>query len=52
MIVKRHLATNAKEHLLVQNTRGETHLVLWFDLKPGTEITVLLPQPKAKRWDY
>ena len=52
MIVKRHLATNAKGHLLMQNAIGEAHLVLWFDLKPGAEITMLLPQPKAKRWEY
>ena len=46
------IQTNAKEHLLVRNTRGEAHLVLWFDLKPGAEINVVLPQPKAKRWEY
>jgi len=46
------IKTNAREHLLVRNTCGEVHLVLWFDLKPDAEISVVLPHPKAKRWDY
>ena len=46
------IMTNAREHLLVRHNCGEAHLVLWFDLKPGAEISVVLPQPKAKRWEY
>ena len=46
------IKTNAKQHLLVRNTRREAHLVLWFDLKPGAEISVVIPRPKAKRWEY
>ncbi|MEI8042820.1 MAG: hypothetical protein WCL11_15520 [Verrucomicrobiota bacterium] len=46
------IRTNAREHLLVRNNCGEAHLVLWFDLKPGAEISVVLPKPKAKRWEY
>lgn len=34
------LTTNAKEWLIARNTDGETHLALFFDLKPGVEIEV------------
>ncbi len=34
------ITTNAKEWLIARNTDGETHLALFFDLKPGVEIEV------------
>ena len=45
------ITTNAKENQLVRNDVGESHLVLWFDLKPDAEISVVIPNPKAKRWN-
>ncbi|MBI3921962.1 MAG: hypothetical protein HY318_11145 [Armatimonadetes bacterium] len=36
------IATNAKEFVLARNTDGEQHLVLFFDLRPGVEIEVVL----------
>ncbi len=36
------IETNAKDFLLVKNTGGECHLVLFFDLEPGGEIQVKL----------
>ena len=32
--------TDAKEFVLARNTDGEHHLVLFFDLRPNTEIRV------------
>ena len=34
--------TDAKEFVLARNTDGETHIVLFFDLKPNVEIHVTL----------
>jgi hypothetical protein len=44
------IQTNAKEFLLVRNTAGERHLVLYFDLRPNAEITVALANPTAPEW--
>jgi hypothetical protein len=38
------LETNAKETTLAWNTAGEYHLVLGFDLAPGTELTVTIKE--------
>ena len=37
------IETNASEFVLAKNTDGEYHLVLFFDLRPGVEIRVSIP---------
>ena len=37
------IETNASEFVLAKNTDGEYHLVLFFDLRPGVEIQVSIP---------
>jgi hypothetical protein len=39
--------TDAREHVLACNTRGEWHLVLFFDLAPGVQVHVRLRRPPA-----
>ena len=39
--------TNAREFVLASNTDGETHLILFFDLRPGVEIEVRLRSQPA-----
>jgi len=39
------IETNAKEFVLARNTADESHLVMFFDLKPGAELTVTLRSP-------
>ncbi len=36
------VVTNADSFLLAHNTEGENHLVMFFDLKPGAELTVTI----------
>ena len=38
--------TDAKEFVLARNTDGEHHLVLFFDLRPNTEIWVSIPDAR------
>jgi hypothetical protein len=44
--------TTAQSYTLVKNTDGETHMVLYFDLKPGAELKIILRKPKATRWEW
>jgi len=44
------IQTNATGTQPAANTSGETHLVVFFDLRPDAEITVLLRKPTAKVW--
>jgi hypothetical protein len=46
------ISTTALSHTLAKNVDGETHMVLFFDLKPNAEIQVILRKPKAERWDW
>lgn len=46
------IATTAQSHTLVKNVDGETHMVLYFDLKPDTEVQVVLRKPKADHWEW
>jgi len=36
------VTTDANEWVVARNTDGETHLVLFFDLKPGVEIRIVI----------
>jgi len=36
------IKTNAKDFILVKNTAGQCHLVLFFDLKPNAQIQILI----------
>ena len=42
--------TTGQSYTLVKNTDGETHMVVFFDLKPDVEIDVVLRKPTADRW--
>lgn len=42
----------AQSYTLVKNTDGETHMVLYFDLKPAAELKIILRKPKATRWEW
>ena len=44
--------TTAQTYTLVKNTDGETHMVLYFDLRPGDELKVILRKPKTARWEW
>jgi len=44
--------TTAQSYMLVKNTDGETHMVLYFDLKPGAELKIVLRKPKTPRWEW
>jgi len=44
--------TNATKYELVKNTDGEVHMVLHFDLKPDSQIKVVLRRPIAERWKW
>jgi hypothetical protein len=46
------IETNATKYELVKNTDGEVHMVLHFDLKPDSEIKVVLRRPNAERWKW
>jgi hypothetical protein len=46
------IATTAQSYLLAKNVDGETHMVLYFDLKPGATLQVVLRKPKADRWEW
>ncbi len=46
------ISTDAAKYELVQNTDGEVHMVLYFDLKPGAGVKVVLRHPKAKSWEW
>jgi len=39
------IRTNAKEFILARNTDGQQHLVLFFDLKPHVDLSVVLLNP-------
>ena len=46
------IATTAQSYTLVKNVDGETHMILYFDLKPGAEVQVVLRKPKTDRWEW
>lgn len=46
------IQTTAQSYTLVRNTDGETHMVLYFDLKPDAEVQVVLRKPKAERLEW
>ncbi|MDD4891226.1 MAG: hypothetical protein PHU85_14995 [Phycisphaerae bacterium] len=46
------IRTTAQSYMLAKNTDGETHMVLWFDLKPDATVEVLLCKPRSTRWDW
>lgn len=48
----KEISTTAKSYLLAKNTEAETHMVLYFDLKPDVEVEVILRKPKADKWEW
>jgi len=46
------IATTAQSYTLAKNVDGETHMVLYFDLKPSAEVQIVLRKPKADRWEW
>ncbi|MBA4387258.1 MAG: hypothetical protein C0404_04710 [Verrucomicrobia bacterium] len=47
-----NIVTTAQSYTLAKNGDGETHMVLYFDLKPGAQLQVTLRKPKAERWEW
>lgn len=48
----KEISTTAQSYTLVKNVAGETHMILYFDLKPDAEVQVVLRRPKADRWEW
>jgi hypothetical protein len=46
------IQSTAQSYTLVKNTDGETHMVLYFDLKPDAVLKIVLRKPKANRWEW
>ena len=46
------ITTTAQSYTLARNTEGETHMVLWFDLKPDAGLEVVLRKPLSARWEW
>lgn len=46
------ISTTAQSYILAKNVNGETHMVLYFDLKPDAEVRVVLRKPKAAHWEW
>jgi hypothetical protein len=46
------IATTAQSYTLAKNVDGETHMILYFDLKPDAEVQLVLRKPKTNRWDW
>ncbi|MEI6425507.1 MAG: hypothetical protein WCP55_25065, partial [Lentisphaerota bacterium] len=46
------ISTTAQSYTLIKNTDGETHMVLYFDLRPNAEVQVVLRRPKADHWEW
>ncbi|MEI6168210.1 MAG: hypothetical protein WCS52_13575 [bacterium] len=46
------ISTTARSYTLAKNVDGETHMVLYFDLKPDAEVQVVLRSPKANHWRW
>ena len=44
--------TRERDFVLAKNTDGESHVVLFFDLRPGAEIEMTIRQPKSKVWKH
>jgi hypothetical protein len=47
-----NIQTTARSYTLVKNTDGETHMVLYFDLKPDAVLTIVLRKPIATIWEW
>ena len=46
------ISTTAHSYTLAKNVDGETHMILYFDLKPNAELQVVLRKPKADHWEW
>jgi hypothetical protein len=46
------ISTNATRYTLAKSIDNETHLVLYFDLKPDAELEIVFRKPRSQRWDW
>jgi len=46
------IVTTAHSYTLVRNAEGETHMVLYFDLRPDAQLNVVLRKPASTQWEW